>query len=459
MEEALRESHVQQKKKRRLLLFPTPLQGHINPMIQLAHILYSKGFSITILHNNFNSPDPSNYPCFSFHLIPEGLSENEPSAMDATSLITLLNGKLTDTLRDHLAKLLSEEEEEPIASLIADASWHFTQGVADGLKLSRFVLRTSNACSFLAYNAFPLLLEKGYLPVTDSRLEELVPELPPLRVKDLPEIKMKKPEDFYSMVAGMMRTVNSSSGLIWNSCEDLEESALIKCHQVFKSPIFNIGPFHNYFPPSAKAEEDQKNSSISWLDTQMPNSVIYVSFGTIAVATETEFLEIAWGLANSNHPFLWVVRPGSVLGSEWLELLPDEFHQVVNGRGKIVKWAPQQAVLAHPAVGGFWTHCGWNSTFESICEGVPMICHPSFGDQKVNARYVSDVWRVGIHLESNRDRLGIEKAIRTLMLDAQGQEIRQRSIALKQKIDDSLKQGGSSYRSLDRLVDSILSSC
>nr|AFJ52970.1 UDP-glycosyltransferase 1 [Linum usitatissimum] len=456
MEEALRESHVKQKKNRRLLLFPTPLQGHINPMIQLAHIFYSKGFSITILHNNFNSPDPSKYPFFSFHLIPEGLSEKEASEMDATPLIALLNEMLTDILQDHLVKLLLEEEEEPIASLIVDASWHFTQEVADDLKLSRFVLRTSNACSFLVYNAFPLLLEKGYMPVTDSRLEELVPELPPLRVKDLPDIKMKKPDDFYNLVAGMIRTVNASSGLIWNSCEDLEQAALIKCRQVFKSPMFNIGPFHNYFP--AALEEDQKNS-ISWLDTQMPNSVIYVSFGTIAVATETEFLHIAWGLANSKQRFLWVVRPGSVRGSEWLQLLPDKFHQAVNGRGKIVKWAPQRHVLAHPAVGGFWTHCGWNSTFESICEGVPMICHPSFGDQKVNARYVSDVWRVGIHLEGNRDRVGIERAIRMLMVDAEGQEIRQRSIALKDKIDDSLKQGGSSYRSLDSLVSSILSAC
>ncbi|CAL1387477.1 unnamed protein product [Linum trigynum] len=453
--DALRESHVQQKKMRRLLLFPTPLQGHINPMIQLAHILYSKGFSITILHNNFNSPDPSKYPFFTFHLIPEGLSENESSSMDATSLIGLFNEKLAETLQEHLSILLSENTDEPVASLIVDASWHFTRGIADAAKLPRFVLRTSNACSFLVYNSFPLLLQKGYMPVKESRLEELVPELPPLKVKDLPEIKMKKPEDFFYLVAGMIRTVNASSGLIWNSSEDLEQDALMKCRQVFNVPIFNIGPFHNYFPPSSSPAESQ--DSISWLDTQAPNSVIYVSFGTMAVLTQTEFLEIAYGLANSQQPFLWVVRPGSVQGSEWLELLSDEFLEKVCGRGEIVKWAPQQAVLAHPAVGGFWTHCGWNSTFESICEGVPMICHPSFGDQKVNARYVSDVWRVGIHLEDKRDRAAIEKAIRTLMVEDEGVEIRRKSLAWKEKIDGSLKQGGSSYQCLDSLISSILS--
>lgn len=86
---------------------------------------------------------------------------------------------------------------------------------------------------------------------------------------------------------------------------------------------------------------------------------------------EAEFLETARGLANSMQQFLWVVWPGSVRGSAWLESLPDGFIEKLDGRGHIVKWAPQQEVLAHEATGGFWTHCGWNSTLESICEGVP----------------------------------------------------------------------------------------
>ncbi|XP_021904070.1 UDP-glycosyltransferase 76B1-like [Carica papaya] len=143
---------------------------------------------------------------------------------------------------------------------------------------------------------------------------------------------------------------------------------------------------------------------------------------------------MAWGLADSKQPFLWAVRPGLVDGSDWIEPLPDGFMEIVGGLGHIVKWAPQQEVLAHPATGAFWTRSGWNSTLESICAGVPMICQPNFGDQRINARYVSDVWRVGIHLEYKMERKEMERAIRRIMVEAEGEEIRARNQALKKKI-------------------------
>ncbi|XVE69319.1 hypothetical protein DITRI_Ditri09bG0142800 [Diplodiscus trichospermus] len=123
---------------------------------------------------------------------------------------------------------------------------------------------------------------------------------------------------------------------------------------------FLRGPFDKHFPASSNSLPPQDQSCISWLDKQAPNSVIYVSFGSIAAINDTEFLEVAWGLANSMQPFLWVVRPRLVKGSEWLETLPKGFIEMLGERGQIVKWAPQQEVLAHPSIGGFWTHCGWN---------------------------------------------------------------------------------------------------
>ncbi|XP_031280489.1 UDP-glycosyltransferase 76B1-like [Pistacia vera] len=453
-----REFHLQQRKGRRVILFPLPLQGHINPMLQLASILYNKGFSISIIHTNFNSLNSSNYPHFSFHSIPDGLSQSEASFADIVSLLSLLNVKCAAPFQDCLAKLLSNiVEGESIACLITDAGWYFTQAVAQSLKIPRLVLRTNSVSFFLVFAAFPLLREKGYMPAEGCEPDAPVPELPPLRVKDIPVFETRIPETLHQVVLGMTNQTKVSSGCIWNSFQDLEQISLATLHKEFPIPMFPVGPLHKYFPASSSSLLSQDQSSIPWLDKQPPKSVIYVSFGSIAAINETELLEIAWGLANCRLPFLWVVRPGLVRGAEWIEPLPKGFLEMLDGRGHIVKWAPQQEVLAHPATGVFWTHNGWNSTLESICEAVPMICQPCFGDQMVNARYVSHVWKVGLHLERKLERGEIEKAIRTVMLEAEGQEMRERIVYLKEKVDLCLKQGGSSYQSLENLINYILS--
>ncbi|KAH7840637.1 hypothetical protein Vadar_019541 [Vaccinium darrowii] len=155
--------------------------------------------------------------------------------------------------------------------------------------------------------------------------------------------------------------------------------------------------------------------------------------------------------------FLWVVRPGLVHDSEWLEALPSGYAEKIGNRGCIIKWAPQQEVLAHFAVGGFWTHNGWNSTLESICEGVPMICSPCFEDQLVNAKYVSDVWEIGLRFKKEVERGEIERGIKRVMVEREGEEMRERILCLKEKVDVCLKEGGSSYQHLEDLISYILS--
>ncbi|KAL2541669.1 UDP-glycosyltransferase 76F1 [Abeliophyllum distichum] len=442
----------------RLLFFPLPLQGHITPLLQLADIFHSKGFSITVIHTKYNSPNPSNYPNFTFIPISDGLSEKETSELSVFALASILNVNCLEPFKDCLSGLLSAESEVHITCLISDPAWHFTREVADSFKLPRFVLRTSGIGVFRASAAIPLLREKGYLPIQASRLEDPVPELPPLRVKDLPVINVPNEEMFYQIIAGIVEEARTSSGVIFNSFEELEQSAIAAVRQEFPAPIFPVGPFHQYFPVASSSLVQTDESSISWLDKQAPKSVIYVSFGSIAAVKENEFLEIAWGLANCKHTFLWVIRPGSVHGSKWLESLPSGFLDMLGVRGHIVKWAPQLEVLAHPAVGAFWTHNGWNSTLESICAGVPMICMPCFTDQFVNARYVTHVWKVGVQLENGLERKNIEEVIRRLMEDEEGEEIRNRVEDFKKKANFSLRPGGSSYETLESLISCISSS-
>ncbi|GJW17292.1 UDP-glycosyltransferase 76G1-like protein [Tanacetum coccineum] len=462
-------------------------------MLQLANILYSKGFSITIIHTNFNSSYKSNYPHFTFRPV----LDNDPNDNNLSKLaskgigdlllgIMLLNQCGADSLHRELEQMLvaSKQQHEPIVCLITDALWYFTQSVADSLKLPRIVLRTSSLFCVNVYASIPLLDDQGYFNQADSvfyeenimspddtsnfkktkssepvlNLEERVPEIPILKVKDVIKMRIKGQEDpTGKLLANMLKQTKASSGIIWNSFTELEEPELKKILQYFPVPCFLIGPFHKRFPASSSSLFEPDRSSMSWLDHQSPSSVLYISFGSAAQLEEQQFLEVAHGLADSKQPFLWVMRPGFIKGLEGNEPLLKWFLDLVGERGCIVKWAPQQEVLAHKAIGAFWTHNGWNSTLESICEGVPMICSPFWGDQPLDARYVSDVLKIGIYLENGWAREEIASAIRRVMVEEERDEIKKRTKCLKEKVNSSLSKGGSSYESLDILIGYISS--
>ncbi|CAH8389734.1 unnamed protein product [Eruca vesicaria subsp. sativa] len=443
----------------RVILFPLPLQGCISPMLQLANILHSRGFSITVVHTRFNAPKASSHPLFTFLEIPDGLSEtqikDDPTS-NVLSLVEQININAESPFRDCLQKLLVQESER-VSCLIDDCGWLFTQSVAESLNLPRLVLSTFKATFLNAYPIFPRILTKGYFSLSDWEAEDSVLEFPPLLKRDHSWLFREDGEKLNQFFDTVVKNTMRSSGLLFMSCEELEKDSLTLAKETFMVPVFAIGPFHSYFSASSSSLFRQDDTCIHWLDNQDDKSVIYVSLGSVVNITKTEFLEIAWGLSNSKQCFLWVLRPGLVLGAEWNELFSEGLLRSLEEKGKIVKWSPQEEVLAHRAVGGFLTHNGWNSTLESICEGVPMICLPGGSDQMLNARFVSDVWRVGIHLEGKIERKEIEKAVRMLMVESEGKKIRERMNVMKDEVGRSVKNGGSSLRSIETLVNHILS--
>ncbi|KAG5238291.1 UDP-glycosyltransferase [Salix suchowensis] len=448
-----------QERRRRLVLVAAPFQGHINPLLQLSAVLHSKGFSITIVHTQFNSPDPSNYPEFNFLFIQDGLSDHDVASLDLTAIVLVLNEKCQLPFQECLARLVKEQEtrDDGIACVIYDELSYFSEAAARNLKLPSIIFRTSNANTFLARTVIIEMYVQGRIPLADPLSQKAVLEHPPLRERDLPISSFGPMKNFFNLI-GNVRDVRRSSAIVYNTMDCLEGSSIAKLQQLCHVPIFAIGPIHKIVPAPSCSLLEEDTDCMSWLDRQAPSSVIYVSPGSLASMDAKDILEMAWGLANSKQPFLWVVRPGSVHGSEQVESLPDGFRAIVGEQqGRVVKWAPQKEVLAHNAVGGFWSHCGWNSLLESISEGVPLICRPSFGDQKVTARYVSQVWRVGLHLEDELERGEIESAIRRLMADKEGDEMRQRAMNLKEKAELCIRTGGSSSNSLNKLVELIKS--
>lgn len=111
------------------------------------------------------------------------------------------------------------------------------------------------------------------------------------------------------------------------------------------------------------------------LNTRARGSVLYVSFGSYAHLSRADLTEIAHGLRLSGVNFVWVLRP-DIASSKEAEPLPAGYKDSLGDDSIIVPWCSQFEVLPHPAVGGFLTHCGWNSIIESMWNGVPLICFP-----------------------------------------------------------------------------------
>ncbi|KAL4558189.1 hypothetical protein LXL04_036387 [Taraxacum kok-saghyz] len=437
-----------------VVLAASPFHGHMTPTLQLAKALHGKGFSIAIAHSKLNPPNPSNDPSFIFLPLSDNLSAIDESA-SFTNFIDTLNKNCKQSFHDHLTRLLGEHNRgNKSIVVIYDHLMFFAGNVAVDLNLTAIVFRSCSAAYFPAFLARLQLRQEGRFLEEDYEMKEMVPNHHPLRYKDLPF--SKAPIEDWKQLVSIISHSPRPSAIIWNTIKFLEDEALTQIHHHYQVPVFAVGPLHKITPspPSSFLEED--SSCISWLDKQAPKSVIYISFGSLMTLNKKVLTQMASGLAKSNQPFVWAVRPGSVCDSEWTEFLPEGFVQETRERGLIVKWAPQKEVLAHSAIGGFWSHCGWNSTLESISEGVPMICQPFNVDQMVNARYVSYVWKIGLELEGLESG-EMEKMIRRVMVDEEGEEMRVRAINVKKMIKEAVENGGSSHDRLEDLMGFILS--
>lgn len=206
-------------------------------------------------------------------------------------------------------------------------------------------------------------------------------------------------------------------------------------------------------------------ASLDWLDEQPPASVIYVSFGSIVSISLQQVQELARGLETSGHRFLWVVRPDHAQkGEPGNEEFFKSFAERTRGRSLIAPWVPQAEVLAHPATATFLTHCGWNSTLESITAGVPILAWPQNADQKTNACYIANVWKVGLALECHRKdglvvRSEVAMKVKRMMVlepaDFEVNSLRQQSKRLQMAARKAASPGGSSHRTMVELMDNL----
>ncbi|KAH7844647.1 hypothetical protein Vadar_030220 [Vaccinium darrowii] len=191
--------------------------------------------------------------------------------------------------------------------------------------------------------------------------------------------------------------------------------------------------------------------------------------------------EIAQALEKSGHRFLWSIRQAPSkdqkieMPSEYQDLnqvLTEGFIERTKDIGKVIGWAPQVAVLSHKTVGGFVSHCGWNSILESLWCGVPMAAWPMHAEQQMKVfQLVRELglaieikldYRNDFRFDSNNIKLvaanEIENGIRKLMgnEDKSSEGIRQKVKEISEKSKIDVKEGGSSYNSIGRCIKDVM---
>ncbi|KAL9260995.1 7-deoxyloganetin glucosyltransferase-like protein [Drosera capensis] len=468
-----------QSKKPHAVCVPIPAQGHINPMMKLAKLLHHRGFHITFVNTEYNhnrllkSRGPSaldGIPSFRFEAIPDGLppSDNPDVTQDGTSMLD----SMERTCLGPFMELVGSLDGPPVSCVIADAVLMFTVEAAEKLGVRMVQLWTASVCAFLGFVHCRDLLDRGVVPLKDESyltngyLDETVidwiPTMEGINLKYLPTIMGRNtdPNDFMlNLVLKMIETNKRASAIIFNTFSSLDHkvfSAARTRHSPSPPPYIPIGPLHLLLEQYIKDQDDhvidnttstttlgsnlwkEDPTCLEWLDSRGQGSVVYVNFGSITVMTTDQLVEFAWGLANSQHYFLWIIRPDL-------------------GRGLLAPWCDQESVLRHPAVGGFLSHAGWNSMLESISCGIPMICWPFFADQQTNTWFSCEKWGIAMEIDSEVTRHKVEKQVRELMEGEKGKDMRKKATERKRLAHEAIAPpAGSSYSNFENLIQSLL---
>ncbi|CAN6542069.1 unnamed protein product [Malus baccata var. baccata] len=433
---------ITNKKLLHIALFPWLAFGHIIPALEVAKHIAQRGHKVSFISTPRNIQrlpkiPPNLTPLIDLVQIPlprvENLPENAEATMDVPyDLIPYL--KLAhDGLEQGITSFLQTHTPDWI---IYDFAPYWLPPIASNLGISRAMFggfNTYTACAFGP--TLPDVLSR-YSPRTLPEHFTVPPEWVPFPSKlffrlfeakklfDALEHNASGISDWFRMKS----TVEGSQVCLFRSCREIEGDWLDLVPELYHKPAIPVG----LLPPSVQDTEDKEDSSWSivceWLDKRERATVVYVALGSEINPTQEEFTELALGLELSGLPFFWALRTpnGSAAGNS--VKLPDEFEDRNKGRGLVWRtWAPQRQILAHKAVGGFWTHCGWSSLIEGIHRGIPLIMFPFLYDQGLNAR----LWdrKVGIEVPRNDEdgsftKKEVAESLNLVMVDEEGKAYR-----------------------------------
>ncbi|KAK8934946.1 UDP-glycosyltransferase 86A1 [Platanthera zijinensis] len=460
--------------KPHLLLIPYPLQGHIIPSVHLALKLADAGFSVTFVnteavhhHIRSSGADGGHQDIFAgarssgLHIRYELVSDGLPVTFDRSLNHDEFMLQLLNNFHGKVEALVGRLP--PISGLVADTFFVWPATLAASLGIPYISFWTEPALVFSLYYHMDLLRHHGHFGAKENRQDTIT---------YLPGVAAMEPTDLMSylqdsdtstvvhrIIFKSFEEAHRADFILTNTVAELESDTIAALNR--EKPFYAVGPiFPAGFTRSTVATSLWAESDCSqWLDSRPRGSVLYISFGSYAHVEKRDLEEIAHGLMASGSSFVWVLRP-DVVSSNEPEPLPENFRKETDGRGIVVRWCRQAEVLSHPAVGGFLTHCGWNSILESVWSGVPMLGFPLLTDQFTNRRLVVGDWKVAVDLGGGPGRMpvtreDVAKKIGWLMRGEEGVRAREEVRKVRGVLQGALARGGSSSRNFDRFVEDL----
>lgn len=479
-----------------------PWQGgisHIIPMTDIGRLLASHGAAVTIITTPANAPlvqsrvqdlatPPHGAAGITVTAIPFPAAEaGLPEGCERMDLLRspadvprffAANGQFGEAVARYCRGSEAMLRRRP-SCVVAGMCHTWALGMARELGVPCYI--------FHGFGAFALLcieyLYKHRPHEAVSSADELV-NIPALPAYDCRLSRAQLPTHFAAsttMGGGTMQEIRefdvAVDGVVVNSFEELEHGSCELLAAATGKTVVAVGPVSLCRHSSSldlQATADDARHVLEWLDTKETKSVVYVSFGSAGCMPHTQLMQLGMALASCPCPVVWVVKGADSLPDDVKNWLRESFND--DGKCLVLRgWAPQVAILAHRAVGGFLTHCGWGSTLEAIAAGMPMATWPLFAEQFLNERLIVDVLGVGVSVgvrkptenvltagTTNAGKVDVEpevgmeqvaKALERLMdQGAEGEQRRRKAQELKAKANGALEKGGSSYMNLEKLI-------
>uniref|UniRef100_A0A2N9J2V2 Glycosyltransferase n=1 Tax=Fagus sylvatica TaxID=28930 RepID=A0A2N9J2V2_FAGSY len=418
-------------------LLPSAGMGHLTPFLRLATQLVHHHCNVTLIttHPTVSLSESrlitrflSAFPQVTqvqFHLLPL-----DPSTANSTDPFFLH----FETIRRsaHLLSPILASLSPPLNALIYDVSLISSViPVTETLHLPSYILFTSSAIMFSFFSYFPILASKASDDDENAAVigDVEIPGLPSIPRSSIPPLLLIPNNLFANIVKEDSPKVTKLKGVLINTFEGLEAVSLeaLNGGKVVEGlpPVFAIGPL-----VPCEFERGEWNEPLKWLNEQPDR----ISGDKQVDKDDEEGLD-------------------EVVGHELIERMKE--------KGLVVKkWVDQGELLGHRAVGGFVSHCGWNSVVEAAWHGVPILAWPQGGDQKINAEVV-EMSELGMFVKSwgwgeNHDQMVVKgdeigNKIREMMM---GKELfRVQAAHIREEARKAFGVGGNCERMFKQLIE------